>query len=166
MAQEQGEYAPQRSYVVTAPADGIATALLAERGYAAQPDQPLVSLLPVETHLEAQLLVPSQSIGFLAAGQTVYVRHEAFPYQRFGSYRGSVTEISRTLLLPGETTLPVKLEEPVYRVTVMLDSQTVKAYGQDFPLQAGMLLEADVWLERRKLYQWLLDPLYSVVGRV
>ena len=52
------------------------------------------------------------------------------------------------------------------RVTVSLDSQSVKAYGQDFALQSGMLLDASIWLDRRKLYQWLLDPLYSVLGRV
>lgn len=166
LAQEQSEYAPQRTFVVTAPEDGIATALLAERGYAAQPGQPLVSLLPVKVTLEAHLLVSSQAIGFLTPGQTVYVRHEAFSYQRFGSQRGHVTEISRTLLLPGETSLPVQLQEPAYRVTVTLEAQSVKAYGQDYPLKAGMLLDADIWLEQRKLYEWLLDPLYSVIGRV
>jgi membrane fusion protein len=51
-------------------------------------------------------------------------------------------------------------------VTVALDAQSVKAYGEEFPLQAGMLLDADIWLERRKLYQCLLDPIYSVMGRV
>ncbi len=166
LAQEQSEFAPRRTFVVSAPEDGVATALLADRGHAAQPGQPLVSLLPANATLEAHLLVASQAIGFLTPGQTVYVRHEAFSYQRFGSHRGRVTEISRTLLLPGETALPVQLQEPAYRVTVTLDSQTVKAYGQDFPLKAGMLLDADVWLERRKLYEWLLDPLYSVIGRV
>ena len=51
-------------------------------------------------------------------------------------------------------------------MTVTLDSQSVKAYGQEFLLQPGMLLNANIWLERRRLYQWLLDPLYSVLGRV
>lgn len=166
LAQELTEYAPRRTYVVSAPADGTATALLADRGHAANPSQPLVSILPADTTLVAHLLVPSHSIGFLAPQQTVSVRHEAFPYQRFGSYQGRTAEISRTLLLPGETALPFQLQEPVYRVTVRLDSQTVKAYGQAFPLKAGMLLDADIWLDRRKLYEWLLDPLYSVVGRV
>jgi membrane fusion protein len=166
LAQELSQYESQRSYIVRAPADGIATALLADRGYAANPSQPLVSILPLEATLEAHLLVPSRSIGFLAESQPVYLRHEAFPYQRFGSHHGRITEISKTLLLPGETTLPVPLQEPAYRVTVALDAQSVKAYGEEFPLQAGMLLDADIWLERRKLYQWLLDPIYSVMGRV
>jgi membrane fusion protein len=166
LEQELAEYEARRTFVVRAPADGTATALLADRGQAANPSQPLVSILPADATLEAHLLVPSHSIGFLAPKQTVLVRHEAFPYQRFGSYQGRVAEISKTLILPGETALPVQLQEPAYRVTVALEEQSVRAYGQNFPLQAGMLLDADIWLDRRKLYEWLLDPLYSVLGRV
>jgi membrane fusion protein len=166
LEQEVTEYESRRTFVVVAPVDGTASALLADRGHTANPTHPLVSILPAGSALEAQLLVPSHSIGFLAPNQTVFLRHEAFPYQRFGSYQGHITQISKTLILPGETALPVKLSEPAYRVTVALDSQSVKAYGEDFPLQAGMLLDADIWLDRRRLYEWLLDPLYSVMGRV
>jgi len=166
LEQETTEYESRRTVVVTAPVDGTATALLADRGHTVNPSHPLVSILPAGAVLEAHLLIPSNSIGFLAPNQTVSLRHEAFPYQRFGSYQGHITEISRTLILPGETTLPIQLAEPAYRVSVALDSQSVKAYGQDFPLQAGMQLDADIWLDRRKLYEWLLDPIYSVKGRV
>jgi membrane fusion protein len=77
-----------------------------------------------------------------------------------------VTEISRTLILPTETDVPLPLAEPAYRVIVTIDSQSVKAYGHDVLLQPGMLLDANIQLDRRRLYQWLLDPLYSVRGRV
>jgi len=33
------------------------------------------------------------------------------------------------------------------------------------PLQAGMQLEADVELETRRLYEWVLDPLYTLTGK-
>ena len=45
-----------------------------------------------------------------------------------------------------------------------LSSQTVTAYGAQTPLQPGMTLEADVALERRRLFEWMLDPLYAVTG--
>ena len=166
LTQELTEYESRRTIVVAAPSNGTATAALAELGQTANPGQPLVSILPENGELTAQLIVPSQSIGFLALGQTVALRYQAFPYQRFGSYRARVSEISRTLILPNEALLPIALKEPAYRVTVTLDTQVVKAYGQDLPLQAGMLVDADIWLDRRKLYEWVLDPLYSVLGRV
>ena len=126
----------------------------------------MVSLLPTGVALEAHLFVPSRSIGFVAQGQTVALQYQAFPYQRFGSYQGRVTEISRTLILPTETAVPLPLAEPAYRVIVTIDSQSVKAYGHDVPLQPGMLLDANIQLDRRRLYQWLLDPLYSIRGRI
>ena len=68
--------------------------------------------------------------------------------------------------MPNEADVPIPMTEPAYRVTVVLESQVVKAYGQDLPLQAGMIVDADIWLDRRRLYEWVLDPLYSVLGRV
>ena len=164
--QELTEYESRRTFVVTAPVDGTATAVLANAGQPAAAAQPLVSLLPAGATLEAHLLVPSRSVGFVTRGQTVALQYQAFPYQRFGSYQGHVTEVSRTVILPAETAVPLPLAEPAYRVIVTLDSQSVKAYGRDVVLQPGMLLDANIQLDRRRLYQWLLDPLYSLRGRV
>ena len=56
--------------------------------------------------------------------------------------------------------------EPVYAITVELAGQTINANGQPRPLQAGMRVDADIFQETRKLYEWLLEPLFSVTGRV
>jgi membrane fusion protein len=152
--------------VITAPCDGTATTILAERGQTATPSAPLLSILPSGAQLEAYLLVPTRAVGFIAPKQTVALRYQAFPYQRFGSYRGYVTQISRTLITPNEANLPVTLEEPVYRVTVALLAQSVQAYGDRVPLQAGMLLDADVWIDRRRIIEWIFDPILSVAGRL
>jgi membrane fusion protein len=127
---------------------------------------PLLSLVPAEAVLEAHLLVPSRAMGFIAPRQTVAIRYQAFPYQRFGSAKGCITAISKTLITPSEVTLPVPLHEPVYRVTVALEAQTVTAYGAEMPLQAGMVLDADIWLDQRRLLEWVFDPLYSITGRL
>ena len=55
--------------------------------------------------------------------------------------------------------------EPVYRITAELDSQVLPAFGEPRPLRAGMLVEADVLGESRRLYQWILDPLSSLRRR-
>lgn len=39
-------------------------------------------------------------------------------------------------------------------------------YGERKPLQSGMVLEADILHDRRQLYEWVLEPLYSVAGRL
>jgi membrane fusion protein len=79
-----------------------------------------------------------------------------------------VANISRSAVSPGE--LPPQLAglagpDPVYLITVTLARQTIAAYGRQVELQPGMQLEADIALETRRLYEWLLDPLYTVTGK-
>lgn len=164
--QQLTEHEARRTIVITAPSRGTVTAILAERGQQAQAQSALLSLLPAGARLQAQLLVPSRAIGFIAPDQSVALRYQAFPYQRFGSQRGRITEVSKSLITPGDAQLPVTLQEPAYRVTVALDQQTLRAYSRDMALQPGMLLDADVWLDRRTILQWVFDPLYSVARKV
>jgi membrane fusion protein len=110
--------------------------------------------------------VPSRSIGFIAAGDRVSMRYQAFPYQRFGTFKGRVTEIPRSMVAPGEADGPIALQESAYRVTVKIESQTVRTERAEVALQAGMQLDADVWLERRRLVEWLFEPLLTVARRV
>ena len=56
--------------------------------------------------------------------------------------------------------------EPLYRITVDLASQTVSAYGRPQPLQAGLLLEADVLQDTRRVYEWVLERLYRLTGKL
>ena len=55
-------------------------------------------------------------------------------------------------------------QEPMYRVTVALENQTINTYGQTQPLKAGMSLEADVIQERRRIWEWMLEPVLASSG--
>lgn len=177
LEQERAEAEARREIVVVAPHDGTVTAIHAVLGAKADTGTPLLSIVPPASGLEAHLYAPSRAIGFVRPGQRVQLRYQAFPYQRFGHYEGVVAAISRAALSPSE--LPAQLAgltsltgavagaggEPIYRITVSLASQSVTAYGAQVPLQPGMTLEADVALERRRLFEWVLDPLYAVTGQ-
>jgi membrane fusion protein len=164
----------RRQVVIRAPESGVVTAVLAERGHAVSPNTALASLLPADATLQAQLFAPSKAMGFLRPGQQVQLRYQAFPYQTFGHYTGTVLKVSRTPLQASELAglpLPESLKEapvaePLYRITVALEQQAVQAYGHAQPLVAGMQLEADVMLERRRLIEWIFEPLLSIAGRV
>ena len=56
--------------------------------------------------------------------------------------------------------------EPMYRIRVRLGRQDILAYGQAQALKSGMGLDASILLERRRLYEWILEPLYSITGRI
>lgn len=177
LAQERAEAEARREIVVPAPQDGTVTAIQAVMGANAGTSVPLLSIVPHDARLEAHLYSPSRAVGFVRPGQRVLLRYQSYPYQRFGHYEGMVASVSRSAVSPGE--LPPQLAgltsltgaagsataEPIYRITVALARQTVTAYGRPVTLQPGMLLEADVALERRRLYEWILDPLYAVTGK-
>jgi membrane fusion protein len=97
-------------------------------------------------------------------GERVALRLQPFPYQQFGSPKGRVTEVSRTVVAPSDAASPVVTPEAVYRVVVALDSELMHTRNRDISLQPGMLLDADICLERRRIIRWLSDPLATAVG--
>jgi membrane fusion protein len=170
--QQSAEVEARREIVIPAPQSGTVTAIQSETGGQASATVPLLSIVPSDAELEAHLFASSRAMGFLKSGQQVLLRYSAYPYQKFGHYAGVVRSISRTALSPAE--LPAQLagltslfgpSEPVYRITVALERQTVTAYGNAVLLQPGMQLEAAVVIEERRLYEWILDPLYTLTGK-
>lgn len=177
LRQEGTENSARRELVVTAPQAGTVTALTANRGQLVQSGQTLVALIPRSSSgraspLEAHLFAPSRTAGFVQPGQTVWLRYTAYPYQKFGMAKGSIESVSRTPL--GAQDLPIgqsqalmsaaQTTEPMYRVTVALMSQTIQTYGQTQTLKPGMTVEADVIQERRRIWEWMLEPVLASSG--
>ncbi len=153
-------------YVAAAPIAGRVDALAVQVGQSMAPGETVAVIVPSGSELMAELYVPTRAAGFIEVGQAVRVHYEAFPYQRFGAHAATVEDVSRTVLAPEETGIPgVRLQEPVFRVRGRLARQSVDAYGAEAPLRAGMLLTADIVVDRRTLLEWLLDPLYAVGRR-
>lgn len=165
--QERIERRAQAEAVVNAPAAGTVAAILVEPGQVVASGATLLTLLPEGSPLQAHLFAPSRSVGFIRAGQEVLLRYPAFPFQKFGSHRARVLSVSRTAIAPAELGFAPSdgSREPLYRVKVALDAQTVAAYGRAEPLQAGMQVEADVLLDRRRLIEWVFEPVFSLAGR-
>ena len=169
LAREAAEQDAARQVVIRAPQDGTVTALFAEVGQSVSASAALASLVPAGSKLQAQLYAPSAAIGFVRADQPVRLRFEAFPYQKFGHREGHVLRVSRTPLAPSELAalaLPVSADEgareALFRITVALEP----AAGEPLPLVAGMRLQADVLLERRRLVEWLFEPLLGLERRI
>ncbi len=164
LVQESVQMEADGELLLRAPLAGLVASRLVEAGQAVQVGQPILSLLPDGSVLRAQLLVPSAAIGFVKPGDRVLLRYQAYPYQKFGSHEGTVIRVSRSAIVPASSR--GEASDPVYRVLVSLDEQTVLAYGQHEALRPGMRLDADIMGERRRLYEWILEPLYSVTGKV
>ncbi|KFN51304.1 HlyD family secretion protein [Arenimonas composti] len=161
LAQEAADTAARAEAVIVAAADGSIATRLVEPGQAVLAGQPLLALLPADATLEAHLAVPSRAVGFVAPGDRVLLRYDAFPYQKFGQHPGTVLRVSRSASV-GEG----GDGEPLYRVVVAPARAEVVAFGRGEPLRPGMRLEADLLGERRRLWEWLLEPLQALDGAV
>lgn len=164
--QEFAESESKRELAITAPHSGIATAVTADPGQSVDMGKPLMSIIPDGAVMQAHLYAPSRAIGFIRPGNDVLLRYQAYPYQKFGHARGKVVSISRSAMSGDEIAPAFNRGEAMYRITVSLRSQTMKAYGQAYSLQPGMLVDADILLEQRKLYEWALEPLFSLTGKM
>jgi len=168
-AQELGEIESRRRVRLTAPEAGRATLVNAEVGQLVDTSQALVTVVPQTGQLMARLYAPSSSIGFVQPGDTVLLRYQAFPYQKFGQHEGVVRTVSTSALPSTELATAIGSGsaggEPLFAIEVDLRTAAIEANGQVRPLQAGMLLEADILQERRRLYEWMLEPLYSLTRR-
>lgn len=172
--QELTEIQAKQKIVIRASEAGIATAVSAEVGQQVDTSKPMLSIIPEHTLLIAQLYVPSNAIGFIKQGDNVLLRYQGYPYQKFGHATGTVNSISKTSLSSRELNSIGDLgwanirnpNDPIYVVKVLLKQQAIEAYGKQQRLQVGMLLEADILQEKRRLYEWALDPLYSITGKL
>jgi membrane fusion protein len=169
LAQKSAESEARRVLVVRAPQDGVISAVLASPGETVTAASALASLVPAGSTLLAHLYAPSSAVGFLRARQPVLLRYHAFAYQKFGHQRGQIEQISLAPLqaaeLAGEPWAGAA-REPMYRITVALERQQMPAYGVMQPVVPGMQLDADVPIEKRRLYEWLFEPVLGIVGRV
>ncbi|WP_249978312.1 HlyD family secretion protein [Vreelandella olivaria] len=172
--QEQIENSIGVEQVVTAPFDGVVMGLNIHVGQQVNVGQPLASFIPNDVKLNAHVYVSARQAGFIQEGQNVLIRHAAYPYQKFGVTRGSVASVAMTPYavqeLPAHvaTTLQQEITDVsnlFYQVNIDLESQYISVYGEPRKLQVGMLLEADILQDKRRLYEWVLEPVYSVLGK-
>jgi membrane fusion protein len=153
---------------IRAPEDGVVTAILAHPGQTVRADSPMLKIVPQHAPMQAEVLAPSSAVGFIHEGGRVLLRYSAFPYQKFGEYWGTMVSVSRAAMNAEEAksllagAAPSKQSGPFYRIIVKPDSQRVSVYGEEQTLLAGMQVHATALLDRRQLYEWVLEPLYDI----
>ena len=158
----------RRSIDIRAPADGVVTSIVAHPGQTISAGAPMLKIVPRHASMQAELLAPSSAVGFIREGGRVLMRYSAYPYQKFGGYLGTVTAVSDAAISAEEAKLflggeaPTKQAGPFYRVIVTPDSQFARVYGEERKLPANMRVEAYALLDRRKLYELILEPIYEI----
>lgn len=162
VAQQAAGNAGARSYALTAPFAGTVTALTMRSGQRVGLQSQIMAVIPQNARLRAELLVPSQAIGFVKRGQEVRLAIDAFPYQRFGTVTGTIMTVASSAV---SQTLPNGSVVSAYPVVVDIDNPEVVAFGRREQLVPGMSLTARIITEKQSLIEWLFEPLFAVRRR-
>ncbi|MBK7685453.1 MAG: HlyD family efflux transporter periplasmic adaptor subunit [Rhodocyclaceae bacterium] len=172
LEQEIAENAGRREMVITASHDGRVTASPFAVGQTVLAGQSLATLQPAGTELEAQLYAPSRAIGFVQNGQAAQLRLDAYPYQKFGLQQATVSSVSESALAPNELPPAVQARygsrlsgEALYRITLRLARQSIAVYGKEESLKSGLAVEADIVQERRRIVEWMFEPILAFAQR-
>jgi HlyD family secretion protein len=130
----------------------------------------LMSLVPVQDELVAEVMVRNEDVGFVRPGQSVKVKLAAFPFQQYGMLEGRVLRIAadaaesldkQSPRQPRDTSEP---EVSPYKAIVQLDSQVLRAQDEQWPLAPGMHVAAEIREGTRTVLQYLLSPVRKTVN--
>jgi membrane fusion protein len=148
----------ERERDIHAPIDGVVTLANTRDSERVSAEQPLLRIDPTNEDYVATLLAPSAAIGFVALGDRVSIRYEAYPFREHGVFAGKVIGIDNAAQLPSEIGAPIKGADPVYRVTALIDQSPISKRGETLRLVSGMMLEASIVADEKPILFWLLDP--------
>lgn len=137
-------------------------------GTVVQPGTVLLTLVPKEDRLRAEVWVSNQDIGFVRTGQPVKLKFAAFPFQKYGMLEGTVEHVGADAsdsdhagAAPATASekAPNKGQPLVYKTLVALSAKTLEIEHARFPLAAGMQTSAEIMLGQRTVAEFLLSPL-------
>jgi hemolysin D len=145
-------------------------------GQVVTPAQSLVTIVPDGTPLVIEATVTNEDIGYVKVGQPVEVKVDTFPFQKYGSLKGTLTWISpdaedKTAASKDTDTrsgaassrdLARAADNPnaayVYKVHVRTDQSQFIVNGQPRSVQSGMTVQADITTDRRRVIEFFLSP--------
>jgi HlyD family secretion protein len=151
----------RRLVVLTAPAD--ATVLeIAQRslGSIIREAEPLLTLVPANVPLEAEVLIESKDIGQVSVGQPVKIKFDAFPFQKHGTGSGAVRVISRDAFTSeGKENGSRGPSSLYYKARIKLSEIELRSLPNGSHLLPGMAVQAEIQTAKRSVISYFLYPL-------
>jgi hemolysin D len=147
-----------------APQDGVVKDLATHTiGTVTSPGTILMTLVPKDEKLRAEVWVKNDDIGFVRKALPVKIKLATFTFQKYGMVRGEVAHVSADSAdqsAAPATQGPAKSggEPLAYRTLVNLKDQFLEVDGEKFRLAPGMQVSAEIHLGTRTVLEYLLSP--------
>jgi hypothetical protein len=124
-----------------------------------EPGTVLVSLVPRNELLLAEVMIDDQDIGFVKPGQHVRLKLAAYPFQRYGMVDGVVKAVIADSQTQGGVASTM-----TFKATIELKQQSLMVNESLLPLAVGMQLSAEIVDGKRTVLQYLLSPVQRVAS--
>ena len=149
-----------------APQDGIIKDLATHtEGAVLQPGTVLMTIVPAEEPLRAEVWVDNRDRGFVREGQPVKLKVAPYPFQKYGMVEGVVRTVSADATEAPQRGAAAAdggsgSQAPGYqfRSIVELKSQLLESDGVRHKLMPGMQVDAEISLGSRSVLEYLLSP--------
>src|ERR1035437_6409615 len=151
----------RRLIVLTAPTDAVVLEIANRSvGSVAREAETLFSLVPRDVPLQAEIKVEGKDIGRVEVGQSVRLKFDAFPFQKYGTGSGSVRIISSDSFAPEAKGEGARPSAPTYyRVLVDVTDLHLRGTAEQFQMIPGMAVTAELKAGRRSVISYFLYPL-------
>ena len=146
---------------LTAPADAVVLDL-AQRsiGSVVREAEPIVTLVPLNVPLEAEVSIDARDIGRIKAGDAVRVKFDAYPFQKYGTATGSVRTISRDAFAPSQQEAAAgRSSLPYFRARIALSENQLRVDGAPVSLLPGMSVSSEIKVGQRTVMSYFLYPI-------
>jgi multidrug efflux pump subunit AcrA (membrane-fusion protein) len=154
--------------IITATADGIISELkLRNNGQTVQTREEIAQIVPSNTPLEIKAAVSPSDVGKLKKGQMVQMRVSACSYTDFGTFQGTVSQISQDTLKPSvnDAANATSKTPAFYEVTILPKNSTLGQKKNQCSLQLGMEGRADIVTEEESVLKFLLRKARLLVDK-
>jgi hemolysin D len=159
---------------LTAPVDGVVQQLAAHTvGGVVTPAEALMTIVPLESHLEIEAMVSNRDIGFIEAGQETAIKVDTFNFTRYGLLHGKILSVSHDAITrekPQDKTTDKlqsaessssepKGQELSYAARVSFDRTQMQIEDKLVNLSPGMAVTVEIKTGSRRIISYLLSPL-------
>jgi HlyD family secretion protein len=166
LSQESAKQAHKQGLLeLKAPQAGIVKDLATHTaGTVVSPGTILMTLVPANEPLQAEILIKNEDVGFVHEGQKVKVKLAAYPFQKYGMVEGTLTHVSAdaTEANPSKANTPNSIDkaspQATYKAIVTLAKQSLAADGETFKLTPGMQVVAEINQGDQTVLEYLLSP--------
>ncbi|NHZ88481.1 HlyD family type I secretion periplasmic adaptor subunit [Massilia sp. CCM 8733] len=158
--------------VLRAPQDGVIKDLATTTtGAVVQPGAVVLTLVPKDELLFADVNIKNEDVGFVAVGQSAKVKLAAYPFQRHGMLSGTVIHISADASEPsradegGGGSKGQPSGSASYKARIRLDRQALNdPQGKLLHIASGMQVVVEINQGKRTVLEYLLSPVQKAAA--